>query len=603
MAFILALLFRAFIGEAFVIPTGSMAPTLMGAHKDVVCQQCGTRFQVGASMERSGPQQEKTIVAGVCPNCRFVNNFDLAGESNHATFNGDRILVSKYAYTISEPQRWDVIVFKFPGNPKQNYIKRLVGLPEETLSIFMGDVYRRSDDGSDEILRKPADKQLVMKHHVYDSDHQSELLIKKNFPSRFQPWRLGAESPPEDSWQVKRSKDGLVASIETKGDQPQWLRYFHRWPTQIQWDVASKGGPLNMVDPYDSRAITDFYSYDCYVHTRSRNVYVENPLNRRFAKTPPFKPEYQSGGPLSQYSSVSFGTHGVANDGLHWVGDLMVETSVDPSEDCQEVILELVESGVQHQCVFNLKDQVASLRLIDGQTPLAFSGSESVTAQLGVGSGPFRVRMSNFDDQILVWINDELLEFDGATTFDSGGFRDPDDRGPRYTPEHPLDAAPVGIAVRGGSAKIDHIKIDRDKYYIASKGGVPGPLSDYDSRSVNGFGLGGAEGVQRVLATPREWSLKPIWKVARTVTFEIGEDRFFPMGDNSPESLDARCWVGSKLGARLPARFGEDAHKFWDADYVPRDLLVGKALMVFWPHPWNSPIPMTPNPKRIRLIR
>ncbi|EMI24455.1 S26 family signal peptidase [Rhodopirellula europaea] len=35
VAFILALLFRAFIAEAFVIPTGSMAPALMGAHKDV----------------------------------------------------------------------------------------------------------------------------------------------------------------------------------------------------------------------------------------------------------------------------------------------------------------------------------------------------------------------------------------------------------------------------------------------------------------------------------------------------------------------------------------------------------------------------------------
>ncbi|MEM6363930.1 MAG: S26 family signal peptidase, partial [Planctomycetota bacterium] len=41
VAFILALLFRAFIAEAFVIPTGSMAPALMGAHKDLACQQCG----------------------------------------------------------------------------------------------------------------------------------------------------------------------------------------------------------------------------------------------------------------------------------------------------------------------------------------------------------------------------------------------------------------------------------------------------------------------------------------------------------------------------------------------------------------------------------
>jgi hypothetical protein len=40
MAVILALLFRGFVAEAFVIPTGSMAPTLQGRHKDVQCPKC-----------------------------------------------------------------------------------------------------------------------------------------------------------------------------------------------------------------------------------------------------------------------------------------------------------------------------------------------------------------------------------------------------------------------------------------------------------------------------------------------------------------------------------------------------------------------------------
>ena len=130
VAFILALLFRAFLAEAFVIPTGSMAPTLMGAHKDINCEQCGTRFQCGASLERKERITERAVVATICPNCRFVNPLDLANDSNDATFNGDRILVSKFSYALATPDRWDVIVFKYPGNPKQNYIKRLVGLPQ-----------------------------------------------------------------------------------------------------------------------------------------------------------------------------------------------------------------------------------------------------------------------------------------------------------------------------------------------------------------------------------------------------------------------------------------------------------------------------------------
>ena len=49
MALVLAMLLRGFAAEAFVIPTGSMAPTLMGRHKDVTCPQCGYQYQVGAS--------------------------------------------------------------------------------------------------------------------------------------------------------------------------------------------------------------------------------------------------------------------------------------------------------------------------------------------------------------------------------------------------------------------------------------------------------------------------------------------------------------------------------------------------------------------------
>src|SRR3954470_13036049 len=44
VAFILAFIFRGFVVEAFVIPTGSMAPTLLGAHMRFVCNDCGYRF-------------------------------------------------------------------------------------------------------------------------------------------------------------------------------------------------------------------------------------------------------------------------------------------------------------------------------------------------------------------------------------------------------------------------------------------------------------------------------------------------------------------------------------------------------------------------------
>src|SRR5438045_8830783 len=79
MAVILALLFRGFVAEAFVIPTGSMAPTLMGRHKDVQCPECGQWYQTGASSERSqdGGLTGAFVTTTTCPICRYTQRLDI----------------------------------------------------------------------------------------------------------------------------------------------------------------------------------------------------------------------------------------------------------------------------------------------------------------------------------------------------------------------------------------------------------------------------------------------------------------------------------------------------------------------------------------------
>ncbi|HEX5103940.1 MAG TPA: S26 family signal peptidase, partial [Pirellulaceae bacterium] len=74
MAVILALLFRGFVAEAFVIPTGSMAPTLRGRHKDVWCPKCGINYQTTASNERtpSGAPTGQHVTTTTCPICRYT---------------------------------------------------------------------------------------------------------------------------------------------------------------------------------------------------------------------------------------------------------------------------------------------------------------------------------------------------------------------------------------------------------------------------------------------------------------------------------------------------------------------------------------------------
>ncbi len=153
IAFILAFLFRTFEAEAFVIPTGSMAPTLMGRHKDVKCKICDYPFQVSASEEVTKEGQSKTdndqIASCTCPMCRYTMEID--GRNPQPSYSGDRIIVNKFSYQFDDPKRWDVIVFYYPEGAHDNYIKRLVGLPNETLRIRFGDVWIRNDkNGAEE---------------------------------------------------------------------------------------------------------------------------------------------------------------------------------------------------------------------------------------------------------------------------------------------------------------------------------------------------------------------------------------------------------------------------------------------------------------------
>ncbi len=98
IAFVLAFLFRTFEAEAFVIPTGSMAPTLMGRHKDLECEACGYPYQVSASCEvdENGNVTEdcQTVFSSICPMCRYVMT-DL-DSGDYRSYKGDRILVAKF---------------------------------------------------------------------------------------------------------------------------------------------------------------------------------------------------------------------------------------------------------------------------------------------------------------------------------------------------------------------------------------------------------------------------------------------------------------------------------------------------------------------------
>src|SRR4051794_32892836 len=83
------MLFRTFAAEAYIVPTGSMAPTLLGHHSELVCPNCGFRFAVGRDDEGRGGRP-------VCPNCGQTE-FEGAAA---VECSGDRLLVQKFLYDV-----------------------------------------------------------------------------------------------------------------------------------------------------------------------------------------------------------------------------------------------------------------------------------------------------------------------------------------------------------------------------------------------------------------------------------------------------------------------------------------------------------------------
>jgi signal peptidase I len=86
----------------------------------------------------------------------IISPFVVDGESMHPTFeNLDYLVIDELIYDFQSPARGDVIVFRYPGNPSVFYIKRVIGLPGETVSIDRGIVSITKVDGSNITLGEP----------------------------------------------------------------------------------------------------------------------------------------------------------------------------------------------------------------------------------------------------------------------------------------------------------------------------------------------------------------------------------------------------------------------------------------------------------------
>lgn len=81
------------------------------------------------------------IIALFLKNFVIINATVPTGSMENTIMTNDCIMGFRLAYTISEPKRGDIIIFKYPDDETQKYVKRIIGLPGDNIYIENGEIY------------------------------------------------------------------------------------------------------------------------------------------------------------------------------------------------------------------------------------------------------------------------------------------------------------------------------------------------------------------------------------------------------------------------------------------------------------------------------
>jgi len=313
-----------------------------------------------------------------------------------------------------------------------------------------------------------------------------------------------------------------------------WLSYRHYVPGYAHWKHLQNDGDL---PPGSVRAqlITDFAQYNTEGIEQRRRSTSRSDDAVGLGKSP-----------------------GLDKLGLHWVGDLILECSVRAEQASGQLLLTLVKAGSLFRCEIDLASGQATLS-IDGLNEF-----HAIAATRCRGPGEHNVRFANVDQRLLLWIDGSPVSFDAPTSY-----WPLDDSRPQ-----PDDLEPARIGSRLAPLRVSHIRLFRDIYYIAQRGAGTTPMCDYDLSAVELFSSYGLEDAEEKVAeffsNPAAWD---VFRHRRQAEFPLAENQFLMLGDNSAESMDSRLW--EQRGPQYQY-------------YVDRDLLIGKALFIYWPHSWDA---------------
>ncbi|MBX3373741.1 MAG: hypothetical protein KF817_07890 [Phycisphaeraceae bacterium] len=548
VAFVLAMMVRAFVCEGFVIPTGSMAPTLMGRHLALRSSSTGVPFPVGLNPDDDLRNTRLDDLQFADP--YLGPQYPGAGRPAPGQVGdrlGDRILVHKSLYLFRDPHRFDVVVFKNPTNPlgpDGNYIKRLVGLPDEVIWLVDGDVFVADVDAANgdaarlgDLLREVEDLEIRARQVRASGDRAA----------------LDGLEQAIDGLRTRAARAIAAFSIARKPDHVQravWQPIY-----DSARSVAGAGG-MGMGPP-----VPPWFG-DGYEFRPDRTIRRDTAESGGLE----WEPRIRRLDDWAYYNQRAMrGRIQPVN-----TADLRVQAVVEPDTDGLDVLFEMTAREHQYQCVIGPSGALVRFRSTawgDEHPDQGWQTAEASRGFSGFRPGrPTTIEFSHVDQRLSLSINGRLsavldYPWDPAArleyAFGPGPLRELADRG---------NGNPTFMRWRFGGSPftIHRMQVDRDLHYraepIEPQVVLRNPTQPgYEDRvEFTRFGFG---------THPDNLAI-------------LGPADHFMLGDNSTASSDSRAW-----GNPHPLV----AEQIDRAPFVVhRDLLLGKAWVVYFP----SPLPL-----------
>jgi signal peptidase I len=479
-------LFRAFIAEGYWIETGSMATSLLGHHLRATCYACGHVFPT----EISG-----SIEWARCPNCQ-AGSIKTEGLP---VCDGDQLLVFRPLFDHRQPERFSVVVFRNPADPKQAFVKRVVGFPGETVRIERGDLFINGELQRKSLARQRSMRVLV--HTQQDQPAPDDATWKPRWVtdraetgwSRAEGvWRYRLPGTGSPAGQAATTSPSTPSSTSTqKTTEPDWLGYRHwlrsgghhatmvavrGWPSGVERPHEGFG-PLSFDEQSQRLVVRGVLPPDLQAQLSNANLPVE------FRDTVHRLAEASHIAPIMDDSAYN---RRIDGGGRYEVRDLMVAARVTLVDESSRLVISLTDGREQLDCTFEASKRLVRLTRPGVPEPIA-EGLWPASLTLGK---PALLEISLMDGQWLAAIDGELAL--PVWT---------------YTPKSAGTTAwrPVRIGASGGGVDLADLTLYRDVYYTGGKSA-------------------------RATQTP----------------LVLGPTEYFMLGDNSPVSRDSRSWTADQ---------------------------------------------------------